>query len=89
MTRLVQLRDMARAATGLELGLISGGNSANLPLMMSGAMPSKINNLRIGEAIILGRNTLDRSPWPQTRQDTVEVVAEIIELDATRRNKKT
>ncbi|MBE0772468.1 alanine/ornithine racemase family PLP-dependent enzyme, partial [Escherichia coli] len=49
---LVQLRDMARAATGLELGLISGGNSANLPLMMSGAMPSEINNLRIGEAII-------------------------------------
>ena len=81
MTRLVQLRDMARAATGLELGLISGGNSANLPLMMSGAMPSEINNLRIGEAIILGRNTLDRSPWPQTRQDTVEVVAEIIELE--------
>lgn len=81
MTRLVQLRDLAREATGLELGLISGGNSANLPLMMSGDMPSEINNLRIGEAIILGRNTLDRSPWPGTCQDTIQVVSEIIELE--------
>ena len=44
-------------------------------------MPKEINHFRIGEAIVLGRNVLDRSPWPGTRQDTLKVVAEIIELE--------
>ncbi len=80
MTTLIELRDQCRQATGLPLEILSGGNSANLPLLASGAMPAEINQLRIGEAIILGRNVLDRSPWPGTRQDTVEIVASIIEL---------
>ena len=77
---LVTLRDECRSATGHPLELVSGGNSANLPLLASGEMPAGINHLRIGEAIILGRNVLDRSPWPGTRQDTVELVGGIIEL---------
>lgn len=78
---LIGVRDECRAATGLPLELISGGNSANLPLLATGGMPTGINQLRIGEAIILGRNTLDRSAWPGTRQDTVELVAGVIELE--------
>ena len=80
MRQLIDVRQQCREATGLPLGLLSGGNSANLPLLASGQMPSEINQLRIGEAIILGRNVLDRSPWPGTRQDTVEVVAGVIEV---------
>lgn len=81
MQQLVDLRDVCREATGLPLNLLSGGNSANLPLLASGGMPREINHLRIGEAIILGRNVLDRSPWPGTRQDTIRVVAEVIEVE--------
>lgn len=81
MTALVAVRDACRAATGLELGLLSGGNSSSLPLLASGQMPREINHFRIGEAIVLGRNVLDRSPWPGTRQDTVRVVGEIVELE--------
>lgn len=81
MELLVSVRDEAAAATGLPLAVVSGGNSANLPLMRSGAMPAQVTQLRIGEAIILGRNTVDRSPWPGTRQDTVEIVAEAIEVE--------
>ena len=81
MNRLVELRNACRDATGLPLDLLSGGNSANLPLLVSGGMPKEVNHLRIGEAIILGRNVLDRSPWPGTRQDTVRVVAEVIEIE--------
>jgi len=68
-------------ATGMALDLISGGNSANLPLLASGGMPKEVNHFRIGEAITLGRNVLDRSPWPGTRQDTIRVVAEVIEVE--------
>lgn len=81
MQMLVDVRDACRKATGLELGLLSGGNSANLPLLASGGMPKEINHFRIGEAITLGRNVLDRSPWPGTRQDTFRVVAEIVEIE--------
>lgn len=81
MRALIDVRDRCREATGLELGLLSGGNSANLPLLASGGMPPEINHFRIGEAIVLGRNVIDRSPWPGTRQDTVRLVAEVVELE--------
>jgi predicted amino acid racemase len=81
MELLIECRDACRKAIGLPLKLISGGNSSSLPLLASGKMPKEINHFRIGEAIILGRNVLDRSPWQATRQDTLRVVAEIIELE--------
>ena len=82
MQTLIDCRDACRETTGLPLDLLSGGNSANLPLLMRGEMPAEINHFRIGEAIILGRNVLDRSPLPGTRQDGLRVVAEIIELES-------
>ncbi len=81
MEMLVEVRDACRKATGLDLPVLSGGNSANLPLLASGKMPREINHFRIGEAIMLGRNVLDRSPWPGTRQDTFRVVAEVVEVE--------
>ena len=80
MEMLTGIRDECRSVTGHPLELVSGGNSANLPLLASGDMPDEINHLRIGDAIVLGRNVLDRSPWPGTRQDTVGLVAGVIEL---------
>ena len=81
MQALVELRDTCREATDLPLDMLSGGNSANLPLLADGGMPKEVNHFRIGEAITLGRNVLDRSPWPGTRQDTLRVVAEVVEVE--------
>lgn len=81
MKALVDVRDRCREATGLPLEVLSGGNSANLPLLASGEMPKEINHFRIGEAIVLGRNVIDRSPWPGTRQDTFKLVAEVVEVE--------
>lgn len=82
MNMLIDVRDRCRKATGLALNILSGGNSSSLPLLAGGGMPKEINHFRIGEAIILGRNVLDRSAWPGTRQDTIRIVAEIIELES-------
>ncbi len=81
MQMLIDLRAECRAATGLPLPVLCGGNSANLPLLSGGGMPREINMLRIGETILLGRNVLDRCAWPGTRQDTFRLVAEIVELE--------
>lgn len=81
MQQLIDLRDACRKATGLELPILCGGNSANLPLLAAGGMPPEINLLRIGETMLLGCSVIDRSPWPGTRQDAFCVVGEVVELE--------
>lgn len=81
MQQLIDLRHTCRAATGLELPVLCGGNSANLPLLAVGGMPPEINLLRIGETMLLGCSVIDRSPWPGARQDTFRVVGEVVELE--------
>ncbi len=77
--QLVELRDQLRRELSLPLDVLSGGNSSGLPLLASGRLPTGINHFRVGEAIVLGRNVIDRSPWPGTRQDTFVAVGEVIE----------
>lgn len=40
---------------GRSLEIVSGGSTSSIPLIFSGEMPSKINNLRVGEALLTGR----------------------------------
>lgn len=65
---------------GEPLAMVSGGNSSALPLVAAGEMPARINHLRIGEAILLGRETVGRTPWPGTVQDVVVLHGEVLEL---------
>jgi predicted amino acid racemase len=44
-------------ATGAKLTMISGGNSSSIYLVGKGELPEKINNLRLGEAFLLGNDT--------------------------------
>jgi predicted amino acid racemase len=81
MRLLSDTTDKCRAASGLPLQTICGGNSSGLPIMTERRLPNGINLYRIGEAIVLGRNVIDRSPWTGTRQDTVICVAEVIESE--------
>lgn len=82
MGRLVTLVDAARQATGLDLPMVSGGNSSALEMLAAGTMPAEVNHFRMGESIILGRNVLTRDPWPGTRQDAVRLVAEVVEVES-------
>lgn len=65
---------------GIKLRYISGGNSSSLNLIAAGKMPPAVNHVRIGEGILLGRETVNRSAWPGTHQDAFLLNAEIIEL---------
>ncbi|MGA1819652.1 MAG: alanine/ornithine racemase family PLP-dependent enzyme [Thermoplasmatota archaeon] len=64
---------------GRELRMISGGNSANIPLLMTEGSRGRTNNLRIGEGILLGLETVNRTPIPGTYQDAFRLEAEVIE----------
>lgn len=80
MARLVALAGEVERLTGSMLKWISGINSSGLDLIASGLMPSRINHARIGEAILLGRETIHRKPWPGTHQDAFRLYAEVVEL---------
>ena len=57
----------------------SGGNSANLPWLADGGDPVRINHLRLGEALLLGREPLHRTAIPGLHTDAISLVAEVIE----------
>jgi predicted amino acid racemase len=63
----------------LKFKIISGGNSANIPLLIKNVRCKKITNLRIGEGILIGLETVNRTPITGTFQDAFILEAEIIE----------
>ena len=67
---------------GRKLDIISGGSTTSLPLLFDNKMPSKINNLRIGEALIIGRDLIDYWGYDldKMHKDTMILKAEVIEI---------
>ena len=59
--------------------IISGGNSSSLFLLNENRLPSKINNLRVGEAILLGRETAYGEDIDGTYNNVFKLVCEVIE----------
>jgi predicted amino acid racemase len=80
MQRLVELAEAIEQRFVLRLDWVSGVNSSGLELIASGRMPARVNHARIGEAILLGRETIHRRPWPGTVQDAFLLHAEVLEL---------
>jgi len=64
---------------GLTLEFVSGGNSANYSWFISTKDTGKINNLRLGESIFLGCETLNRKHIPRLFTDAFTLITEVIE----------
>ena len=79
MAELSALADSIDATFGPVLGIVSGGNSGNLQWALSGADTGRINNLRLGESLLLGRETLHRQPIDGLHTDAIQLIAEVIE----------
>ena len=80
MAELSSLADSIEATFGLALGIVSGGNSGSLAWALGCPNTGRINNLRLGESILLGREPLRRAPLDGLYTDAVTLVAEVIEL---------
>ncbi len=63
----------------LTLEYVSGGNSANYNWLVSAIDVGRVNNVRLGESIYLGCETLFREPIPGLYTDAMTLVSEIIE----------
>jgi ornithine racemase len=77
---LIKLKELIEDVYGLDLPVISGGNSSILDLIYNSAFPEGINQIRIGEAILLGHETAGYRNIDGTYQDCFILDAEVIEI---------
>ncbi len=80
LSLLVEIAEDLRSKYKIDLPMISGGNSSSLYLIWKGDLPEGINNLRLGEAFILGNDTAYGGRIAGTCGDAVTLEAQIIEL---------
>lgn len=79
MAELSTIADELERALDIRLDTVSGGNSANLGWALGIGEPGRINNLRLGESILLGRDPLTREPIAGLHLDAFTICAEVIE----------
>ena len=75
---LAELAAMAETRLGHPL-IVSGGNSSSIEYAVREGMPAAIDNLRIGESILLGVSVLTRRPILGLHRDVFTVSAPVIE----------
>jgi predicted amino acid racemase len=80
MGELTRLALQVEHTHGITLGLVTGGNSANLDWAMGTADVGRVNDLRLGEAILLGTEPLRRTPIEALHTDAFRLLAEVIEV---------
>ncbi|NJP20448.1 MAG: alanine/ornithine racemase family PLP-dependent enzyme [Hydrococcus sp. CRU_1_1] len=79
MRELSVLTDTIEKEFQISLPIISGGNSANYEWYESATEVGRINNLRLGELILLGRETANRKAIAGLYASAFKLVAEVIE----------
>jgi predicted amino acid racemase len=80
LSKLVDYKTRIENEFNITLEILSGGNSSSIKLLLEDKIPFGINNLRLGEAIILGRETAHGSFIDNTYSDIFTLETEIIEL---------
>jgi predicted amino acid racemase len=77
---LVKIAEEIEVKYGIKLEIISGGNSSSIHLLQKSQMPGKVNQIRLGEAIVLGTESAYGERIEDTYSDAFTLAAEILEL---------
>jgi predicted amino acid racemase len=77
---LLEIKKEIETKVGIELEIISGGGTSSLKLVDDGNMPAGINQLRVGEGILLGTDTTHGYVIPWLHQDAFLLKTEVIEV---------
>lgn len=78
--QLAEIADYIEKTYDIKLEMISGGNSSSYYLVPQEKLPKKINNLRMGEILVLGRETAYGDAVEHMHDDAFIFEAEIVEL---------
>lgn len=79
MDRLNRLKREIEEKYNIELEIISGGNSSTLHLLAANDLQG-INNLRLGESLVLGTESAYGQQMEGTRNDAFKLQVQIIEV---------
>jgi len=79
MKELAALAEAVERDCRIALETVSGGNSANLAGFPSAGLHMRVNDLRLGEAILLGRDPISGCPIDGLSTDAFALVGEVIE----------
>ncbi len=77
---LIEIAKEVEAKVGIQLEIVSGGGTSSLMLIENGKIPEGINQLRIGEGILLGTDTTHEYLIPWLHQDAFLLKTEVIEV---------
>ncbi len=80
LEQLVCQAEFLRSEFQFPVEIVSGGNSSSLPLLYQNRLPAGINQLRIGEAILLGRETMNGQYLADLCHDAFIVEAEVLQV---------
>lgn len=81
MQELVDVANLAKQKHGLgDDFIVSGGNSASLHQIMTEGLPAGINNMRLGESLLFGKERATYTYLPGTQRDAFVIETEVIEL---------
>jgi predicted amino acid racemase len=78
--KLVGIAEEIENNFNVKLDIISGGNSSSIHLLLKDQMPERVNQIRLGEAIVLGTESAYGQRIEGTYSDAFSFVAEIVEL---------
>ncbi|MDF3004282.1 MAG: alanine racemase domain protein [Oscillospiraceae bacterium] len=80
MQQLVSIAKRVEEAVDHPLAIVSGGNSATIDLMLRGCICQGVNNLRLGESLLFGKERAKYCFLPGTYHDVFTLECEIVEL---------
>lgn len=80
LAAFMAVTEMIESQIGRQLPFISGGNSSSISLLLAGKMPERVNNLRLGEALIRGRETAYGQDLPGMDNNPVILETEVVEV---------
>ncbi|MFH5882002.1 ornithine racemase Orr [Liberiplasma polymorphum] len=80
LKKLVQVVETIKEKFNINPEIVSGGNSSHLHLLLNNEKIPYVNNLRLGESLILGRETAYGENIEHTFQDVIILEADLIEV---------
>ena len=80
--RLCDIAEIIEGKINRRLEMISGGATTSIPLVMDGKMPKRVNNLRVGEGILLAADLDEYWGYDMKHmyKDTFVLKAQVVEV---------